>query len=160
MSNMVQQTPDGLVIVRVGSQVYTDTASNAGLDFGSGLPDLPTGAHDRVYEQGVRHACTDGITIVAGGDMPWAIGDTYIAGITAALAAQAARQPTPPPNPGRSLDALQHTQASPDNGRSTPQSSVRQEDGYTTVRGERVQPRRSKDGDLAKEEEGGIKRRI
>jgi hypothetical protein len=96
---MVQQTPDGHLIVRSGSQVYADTFANATTDFGVATPGIPVGCIDRVYEPGVRHCGTDGFTIVYGGPNPWTAGDNYIANIAAALTSQAARPPPviPPP---------------------------------------------------------------
>jgi hypothetical protein len=95
---MVQQTPDGHLIVRSASQVYIDTYANAALDFNVVTPVLPSGCVDRVYEPGVRHCGTDGFTVLYGGPVPWSVGDSYIANIAAALTAQTARQP-PPTNP-------------------------------------------------------------
>lgn len=83
--NMVQQTPDGHVIVRSGERVYVDTPANFALDFGEAAPVLPPGAVDRIYEQGVRHPCSDGVTIVGVGDVPWSAGDRYIANIVTGL---------------------------------------------------------------------------
>jgi hypothetical protein len=97
---MVQQTPDGLVAVRSGDQVYLDSAAHFALDYGEPAPTLPAGAVDSVYEPGKRHVYTDGVTVVAGGAMPWPDGDRYIAGVTAAIAAQKARiAAIPPPDP-------------------------------------------------------------
>lgn len=93
--SMVQQTPDGKLIVRSATQTYIDTFAHAATDFGVATPTLPAGATDRVYEPGVRHALSNGVRIVAGGPLPWTQGDAYIANIAAALTSQAARPPTP-----------------------------------------------------------------
>jgi hypothetical protein len=114
--SMVQQTPDGHLIVRSGSQVYLDTYANAALDYGVATPALPSGCIDRVYEPGVRHCCTDGFTVLYGGPVPWTVGDSYIANIAAALAAQAAR----PPSARETQNAQLVTKASSDNGSSGP----------------------------------------
>jgi hypothetical protein len=104
--SMVQQTPDQLLIVRVGSQVYMDTYDNAASDYGFATPMLAAGATDRVYDQGIRHAQTNGVDIVLAGPIPWSTGDAYIANIAAALAAQSARpKPQPPTPPGRRKNA-------------------------------------------------------
>jgi hypothetical protein len=95
MTNMVQQTPDGHLIVRSTSKVYIDTYAHAALDYGVATPAVPAGCTDRVYVPGVRHCGTNGFTVLYGGPNPWAVGDSYIANITAALAAQAARKPPP-----------------------------------------------------------------
>ena len=101
---MVQQNPDGLVIVRDnGGNVYIDTAANFAKDFAVGAPVLPAGANSRIYDQSVRHACTDGETIVSdnvSAPMPWPAGDAYINNILTALAAQKARQPASVAPPG------------------------------------------------------------
>lgn len=101
---MVQQTPDGLVVVRSDDLVYIDTPDNFTLDFGEAPPAMPIGAIDHVYEQGKRNAYTDGETIVAGGPIPWAAGDRYIASVQGALdnrVARLAAVPVPDPPPGR-----------------------------------------------------------
>lgn len=90
---MVQQTPDGLVFVRDGTKVYGDTTANFNADFGETAPALPAGANDRVYEVGVRHPIMGGGDIIAGGPIPWDVGDRWIANIDAGIAAQAARPP-------------------------------------------------------------------
>jgi hypothetical protein len=113
--SMVQQTPDGHLIVRSNGQVYLDTYANAALDYGVATPALPSGCIDRVYEQGVRHCCTDGFTVLYGGPVPWTIGDNYIANIAAALTAQSARPPTK-----EAQNAQLVTEASPNNGGSSP----------------------------------------
>lgn len=90
--SMVQQTPDGHLIVRTATQVYLDTGDNGALDFGVATPSLPTGAIDRIYDQGVRHVMTDGFTTVSVGPMPWVAGDSYVNNVAAALANQSQRQ--------------------------------------------------------------------
>lgn len=90
---MVQQTPDGLIYVRDGTKVYGDTTANFTLDFGETPPTLPANANDRVYEVGVRHPIMGGGDIIAGGPIPWDVGDRWINNIDAGLAAQAARPP-------------------------------------------------------------------
>ena len=62
------------------------------------------------------------------------------------------------------IDAKYQRKAGSNNGRSSPQPGVRQEGGYTTVRGERIQRSGHKDGNPSKEEEEAtgttIKRRL
>jgi hypothetical protein len=97
MSNMVQQTPDDLVYVRVPPKVYGDTTAHFNADFGETAPVIPMGANDRVYEPGIRHALMLNGQVMGGGPMPWDVGDRWITKIDAGLAAQAARQPVLPP---------------------------------------------------------------
>jgi hypothetical protein len=119
--SMVQQTPDGHLIVRSGSDVYIDTYANATRDFGVATPALPSGCIDLVYEPGVRNVGTDGFTVVYAGPVPWTLGDNYITNITAALASQAANPPPPMPPPTRSAQNAQLvTEASPNDGSSSP----------------------------------------
>jgi hypothetical protein len=92
MIAQVHQHPDGAVYVRVDSEVYVDTPANFATDFGEALPDLPPGAVERIYDQGVRHPILDGVNIIDGGPMPWPLGDQIIAAIHSLLAAQQARQ--------------------------------------------------------------------
>lgn len=72
---------------------------------------------------------------------------------------QAAAKEDEKPRPKEPPNALSHPQASPNHGGSSPRSEVRQESGYTTVRGERVQPSGRQDRNPSKEEET-IKRRM
>jgi hypothetical protein len=88
------------VWVRADSGLYQDTPENfaldcAGVGISEALPDLPSGAVERIYQQGVRHPIQDAISVVAGGEMPWPLGDEIIAAIDHLLAAQEARQPAP-----------------------------------------------------------------
>ena len=99
--SMVQQTADGLVIVRSGTKNYLDTGANFALDFGEAAPVLPAGCNDRVYEPDIRHAGTNSVTVLYGGPIPWTSGDRYIANIDMGLSNQATRlaavvPPTPP----------------------------------------------------------------
>jgi hypothetical protein len=105
--NMVQQTPDGVLIVRKDGSAkdYVDTFANAALDYGVATPTLVAGAIDRTYEPGLRHCQTNGKDILAGGPLAWTPGDNYISGIAAALAAQTARQPPPTGPTGVMRDA-------------------------------------------------------
>jgi hypothetical protein len=57
-------------------------------------------------------------------------------------------------------DAIRNSKASPDHGRSGPQSGVRQEGGYTTVRGERVQSGGQENRNSSKEEAKDPMRRL
>lgn len=94
--NTVQQHPDGLVYVRTASQTYVDTPANFTSDFSLTLPALPAGKNERIYDQGMRHtlAGSDAFGAHVSGDvMPWPLGDQAIAGIVAALAKQAIRNP-------------------------------------------------------------------
>jgi hypothetical protein len=103
MTNSVQQTTEGKVVISSGSQTYIDTAAHFALDFNTTAPTLPAGATERIYEQGVRHPFTNGQTIVGGGPIPWPTGDAYIVNIGTGLSNQAIRKaaeppPTPPPS--------------------------------------------------------------
>lgn len=95
----VHQHPDGLVYVRTDDGVYMDTLENFALDYGQGLPALPAGADDRIYAQGKRHAIMGGGNVIAGGPVPWDLGDQLINSVSALLAAQDARR-----NPPLTLD--------------------------------------------------------
>jgi hypothetical protein len=95
-NNMVQQTPDNLVIVRVPPKVYIDTTAHFNVDFGETAPVIPMGSNDRVYEPGKRHALMLDGNVMGGGPLPWDVGDRWITKIDAGLAAQAARQPDLP----------------------------------------------------------------
>lgn len=99
-----QHHPDGLIYVRGETQTYSDTVANFALDFGQPEPALPAGAISRDYNPGVCHSISDGTSVIAGGPMPWAFGDSAIAAVGALLTAQDARNPkadpqsfTPPP---------------------------------------------------------------
>lgn len=94
--NTVHQHPDGYVVVRSGSTTYKDTLSYFTSDFGISLPALPAGVNERIYDQGTRHTLAGSSAKgaqVTGDVMPWPLGDQAIAGIAAALAKQAARNP-------------------------------------------------------------------
>jgi hypothetical protein len=100
MTMQVHQHPDGWVIVRTDSSgTYKDTKANFELDFGVTLPALPAPANERIYTQGIRHPIQMGNNIIAGGPMPWTLGDQILGNIAAGLAAQAARPTPPPPYP-------------------------------------------------------------
>lgn len=86
-----QVHPDGYVFVRAKAGTYSESLDGFAIDFGAAVPPMPTGGICRVYDQGIRHAISDGNSVIAGGDMPWAFGDRAIAGIENILAAQAAR---------------------------------------------------------------------
>src|SRR5215204_1459087 len=87
------QHPDGNIFVRGDAGIYyTDTPENFTADFGVEPPVLPDGADDHVYTQGRRHAFMGGGNIIAGGPVPWPVGDQVIAALPAGLAAQAARK--------------------------------------------------------------------
>lgn len=124
--SMVQQTVNGLVVRVSDTKAYMDYNANFALDYVEPVPAFPAGATDRTYVQGVRHAITDTVTIIAGGPMPWTDGDRYIANIDMALANQAARRaaepPTPPyvPSSMEAQSAQRNTQAGPDYGGSGP----------------------------------------
>lgn len=98
MANEVHQHPDNLVYVRTAAKTYGDTTAHFQTDFGVTLPALPSGANERIYTVGARHAIQGGGTVIAGGPLPWPQGDQIIANLDAGLAAQAARvAATPPP---------------------------------------------------------------
>jgi hypothetical protein len=158
---MVQQNADGMIFVRTPGGTYMDTIANFQLDFNDTVSPLPQGANDRVYDQGVRHAISNNFTIIAAGHMPWPQGDAWIANISAGLSAQAARiaaKPKPPIPGGQ--NALNISQASQDDGSSSPQPQVRQESRSPTIGGEGVQSSRRKDWHLAKEKTEELKRRL
>jgi len=92
MNAEVHQHPDGFVCVRTPLGTYIDTPENFVADFGATLPAMPQGADDHIYTQGKRHAFMGDGNIIAGGPMPWDVGDTIIANVTAGLANQAARR--------------------------------------------------------------------
>lgn len=94
----VQQMDDGRIIVRSDTDgTYIDTMANFAKDFNTTAPTLPTGADDRIYEPGIRHAITDCYTIIQEGPMPWTAGDSYIANVATAIQNQKNRQPPPTP---------------------------------------------------------------
>lgn len=97
MQNGFQLTPDGMVYVRNGGQIYADTAANFYADYGQPAPALPEGAREMIYEQGKRHlyAAADGV--VGGGDMPWTWGDIVVTKTADLLSAKAARDTPPAP---------------------------------------------------------------
>ena len=100
MNNEIHQHPDGSIFVRGDAGSYNDTYEHFVLDFGMELPELPDGADEQVYTQGVRHAFMGGGHVIAGGDMPWPEGDAIIADLPNGLAAQAERnKPPEPPEP-------------------------------------------------------------
>jgi hypothetical protein len=86
------QHPDNWIYVRTPGGVYMDLLENFVLDFGVDLPPLPDGAGERIYTQGRRHALMGDGNVVAGGDMPWPLGDAIIADVLRALEAQQTRR--------------------------------------------------------------------
>ena len=88
----LHQHPDNWVYVRTPDAIYMDRPEKFEADFGVTLPPLPDGADERIYTQGRRHAIMGDGNIIAGGDMPWALGDTIIASVGAGLRAQLARR--------------------------------------------------------------------
>jgi hypothetical protein len=155
--SMVQQNADGLVFVRTPNGTYMDTIANFQLDFNDTVPALPQGANDRVYDQGIRHAISNGLTIIAGGHMPWTQGDGWINNVATGLANQSARNQKALME---ARNAQQVAQASQNDGSSSPQPSVRQESGGAAISGEGVQPSRQGDWHLAKEKTEELKRRL
>ena len=85
------QHPDGPIYVRTPDGVYADTPENFAADFGATVPPLPAGADEHIYTQGRRHCFMGGGDVIDGGPMPWTEGDAIIAGVAAALQAQAER---------------------------------------------------------------------
>lgn len=92
--NEVHQHPDGMVFVRTPDGTYADTMENFQNDFGVTFVELPPGGDERVYTQGVRHAIHNSATgnLVAGGDVPWPLGDELIARVQEGLEKQQARK--------------------------------------------------------------------
>lgn len=80
------------VRVVAGKQIYFDSASAFATDNGKNVPPLPPSAIERLYEPSVRHAISDGYSVVAAGPMPWAFGDVAIANIENLIAAQVKRR--------------------------------------------------------------------
>lgn len=76
-----EQHSDGRVYVRSGDALYIDTLENFIADFGEAPEAIPEGAHERMYTQGRRHAFNGPEGTVAGGDMPYDLGDRAIAQI-------------------------------------------------------------------------------
>jgi hypothetical protein len=98
MSEFIRN-PEGNVVIRSTAGVYFDTQANFELDYGAELEPLPAGADQMIYRQGVSHAYIDGAdgNLIAGGPVPWALGDDIIASVPRLLQAQHDRQPPPPP---------------------------------------------------------------
>ena len=93
------QHSDGTIFVRTDTGIYGDTLENFALDFGEAAPSLPEGYIGRIYEPNVRHAISNGESVI-GGPLPFDFGDLAIGAIAALLAAKAAREtPPPPPEP-------------------------------------------------------------
>jgi hypothetical protein len=95
----VHQHEDTMIVEGPGG-LYRDTPDNCALDFGVSLqaialPNTP-GLDERLYQPGIRHAIIANDNVVAGGPMPWPLGDQMIGDVMNALAAQAARKPPPP----------------------------------------------------------------
>jgi hypothetical protein len=86
------QHPDNWVYVRTAGGIYADRPDNFVADFGVELPPLPDGANERIYTQQRRHALMGDGNVVAGGDLPWPLGDAIIARIAEGLEAQRARR--------------------------------------------------------------------
>ena len=88
----LHQHPDGWVYVRTPDGTYMDRPENFAADFGVALPPLPEGACERIYTQGRRHALMGDGNVIAGGEMPWPLGDLIIRQASEALQAQRARR--------------------------------------------------------------------
>jgi hypothetical protein len=88
----VQQHPDGLIYVRVDAIAYGDTIENFEADYGAPFPPLPEGASERIYDQGKRHTIMAEGNVIAGGEMPWPLGDTLITSVGALIAAKKTRE--------------------------------------------------------------------
>ncbi|HEV2263721.1 MAG TPA: hypothetical protein VGR79_04225 [Stellaceae bacterium] len=86
-----------VVHVENGSAVYVDAGARFAADNDAAVPVLPAGAIERIYEPGVRHAISNGSSVIAGGPQPWPFGDAAVAVVSKLLAAQAKR--TIPPAP-------------------------------------------------------------
>lgn len=92
---------NGLVRVDGGAQIYIDAVSAFASDNGAPAPALPPGAVERIYELGIRHAISDGRSVVEAGPQPWGFGDAAIRNVSALLVAQAKRRvAVAPPTPG------------------------------------------------------------
>lgn len=93
-----QITPEGIVLVRNGSNIYADTLTNFAMDYGQAAPAMIEGALQQLYEPGKRHFYADSDGVMGGGNMPWAWGDSVIAATDTLLTAKSAREyvePTP-----------------------------------------------------------------
>ena len=162
----VNITPDGTVAVFNGQQKYVDTIANFQTDFSTTVPAIPSGGNNEIYEQNMRHPIILSGNVIDSGPIPWTLADGWISNIATGLANQHTRQQTPPgTKPLGASDAQYQSQASSDDGGSSPRPGLREESGYTTVRGERVQPSGRKDGNPTKEEKEGpggptIRRRL
>jgi hypothetical protein len=99
--NEVHQHPDGNVVVRTAAGIYNDTLKNFASDYGEALPDLPAGAIERLYRPGVLHMIGDGNNIIAGGAMPWPLGDAIIAACYRLCELQKERTPVVPNYAGK-----------------------------------------------------------
>lgn len=93
-----------LVRVSDGSQLYSDTVDAFAADNGAAVPALPRGAIERIYEPSIRHAISNGSSVIAGVPMPWPFGDAAIAGVPKLLAAQTKRT-VPPAKPSTPLQS-------------------------------------------------------
>lgn len=80
-----------LIRIENGAQCYIDRVAAFAADNSTPVPALPAGAIERTYEPGVRHAISNGISVIGAGPQPWSFGDASIAAILSLLAAQAKR---------------------------------------------------------------------
>jgi len=91
--------PDGIVYVRTPSGVYADTPTNFALDHSAGLPVLPTGAVQALYDDGskvLQFFDAKNNQIGTGQAGAWAFADAAIAAVSSLIAAQAKRTARPP----------------------------------------------------------------
>jgi hypothetical protein len=95
VSEFHQHPEGGMIYVRTDGGTYVDTQINFEADFGRQLPALPAGAIERIYTQGVRHVMQSKTDVIAGGPMPWDLGDAALAAIGGLLARQASRAGAP-----------------------------------------------------------------
>ena len=92
------QLKDGNIAVRLDDgSFYIDTAANFVADGGPPPDVLPSGADERIYTQGRRHALMKDDSVVDGGPMPYPAGDAIIANGASYIAAKQARESRPPP---------------------------------------------------------------
>lgn len=84
-------TLNNLVRVADGSTVYVDASDCFAADNGTEVPAILAGAIERIYEPDVRHAISNGSSVIGVGPQPWPFGDTVIAAVATLLAAQAKR---------------------------------------------------------------------
>lgn len=84
-----------LIRIENGAECYIDRVAAFAADYGTAVPSLPAGAIERIYEPGIRHAVSNGASVIGTGPQPWPFGDASIAALSSLLAAQAKRTALP-----------------------------------------------------------------